>query len=665
MNQALQNQELVRLEILRAFKKHLVQDGGNVSPFSSDLVIRYHTKVDDWDIPDIHKDVRDVIEQSISDIRKGQPSQVVILAGNPGMGKSHIINFFRSRELADRLGYVLVGNSNHWKVEEFEECLLDWMLTALVFPSPNNRHILLDKIEDVAFGALNQILQQPGQIRQYRAKGAYGLWRRFWTKLFGSEQARMLQWASERDHRAFQLLDFAKFSGFVCNQYLHDSSNPFHRYALRVLLHYLFEEDRETVLHWLRNKKVSGHFVKKLSAEDEVDRKYKVADIIKILISLFASDVARSLSSGSRHSSDDRLFFFAFDQMEGRQELFESDDDWMEFFAHLSELYNALPNVFILFTMTVNQRNKLHSKMEGQFRDRIKRDQRFLLHEVKNEDILRLYQKRLQYWLGNDLNDIREQLDSPGFSYLPFTQEELLGISRTKTLREALTDFDREFRNKLKEVIAGPYYDYLVARNDYETEENETNSVWDYTEDHLDMVQEFLTQAGQTVARSVNLELAGVHLKEKEGQLPALFLDFRDPKDIGRWVRVFLVRLPFRYNQWIDGCAQWVKHKYTDRYFLWLVRPKLIDASLETLRENQTFPRELPIPWHTSLRALLDVIQKKDEYSDEQWQEAEKLFLDQCKGTYLEEMFQQVSRAMGNLQEEPMPETEPQVLEDV
>src|SRR5437899_1244395 len=104
-----QTEELTRLEILQAFKKHLSRkEEVNVSPFTEDRVIRYDTPVDAYDIPDIHRKVRDLICETLRGIRHGQPSQVVILAGNPGMGKTHLINHFRSPEMAKELGYVLV-----------------------------------------------------------------------------------------------------------------------------------------------------------------------------------------------------------------------------------------------------------------------------------------------------------------------------------------------------------------------------------------------------------------------------------------------------------------------------------------------------------------------------------------------------------------------------
>src|SRR5262245_51860700 len=133
-----ENVQLARLETLRAYKERLVRPGGvNLSPFAPDRVIRYDSNVQDYDVPDIHRAVRDQITKTVAEIHQGHPSKVVILAGDPGMGKSHLINHFRDPKRADELGYVLVCNSNHWKVGEFEARLLDWTIEALVRPSPN------------------------------------------------------------------------------------------------------------------------------------------------------------------------------------------------------------------------------------------------------------------------------------------------------------------------------------------------------------------------------------------------------------------------------------------------------------------------------------------------------------------------------------------------
>jgi hypothetical protein len=96
--------ELNRLELLQTYKERLVKGGDvNLSPFVLDRMIRYDSDVRRYDVPDIHREVRDRIAKIIHRIHQGHDSQVVILAGDPGMGKSHLISHFRSPEQAEEL----------------------------------------------------------------------------------------------------------------------------------------------------------------------------------------------------------------------------------------------------------------------------------------------------------------------------------------------------------------------------------------------------------------------------------------------------------------------------------------------------------------------------------------------------------------------------------
>jgi hypothetical protein len=654
--------ELVKLDLLRGYKQHFGRGGDlNVSPFDEDRVVRYHTAVGQQDIPEIHAGVRAAVRQVIEAVHQGQPSQVVILAGPPGMGKSHLINYFRTPERAAELGYVLVCNSNHWKVEEFEECLLDWVLEALVRPSPNKPHLLLEKVEDVAFQALSRILAHPGQVTRYKRKGATRLFERLRAAVFGNDHARFVQFAQRRDPRVFRRLDFFKFSGYVCDLFLPEPGNPFHRYVLRVLLHYLFEEDREKVLHWLRCKPVEGHFLKSLGAQDQIDRAYKVIDTLKVLISLFTPEVTRNLSSEPGQSGQDKVFFFAFDQMEGRQELFEDKADWFKFFAQLSELYNALPNVFILFTMTLGLRNELYGKMETQFQQRIRRDQKFVLHEIPPDEILMLYRSRVCNWLGDGNRQLWEQTEPAALRYLPLTQEEVIGLGRMKTLRLMLEEFDKEFRQRMEGTVTrDPFYDYLVSRNELRREEEEAKP-FDYTEDHLAVVKQVFDGVGLSLAAGVGLTLGEVREVAPDDGLPALRIEFRAPEDGSRWVRVFLVRLPFYYNRWVQGCVRLLQGLQIARYFLWFIRPDKVDPGLEESKPPQTYARELPALAHTNLRAVVRTVARRNEYQVREWEAGEKQFLADVKACYLGELLEQAREAVSRLQgsTDPQPATAP------
>ena len=650
---ATQSEELTRLEILRAFKVHFAGDvrgqgRRNHTPFEEGRVVQYHTIVDDWDVPEIHHVVRDAIQDHLQAIHAGKRSQIVILAGEPGMGKSHLLNHFRAPSLAKELGYVLVCNSNHWKVSEFEECLLDWIVEAVVRPSPDEPHLLLEKIEDIAFQALGQILARPGQLKKYASHKNAGYLKRVWLKLVGNTHGRFQQALHKRDAGIFRWLDFNAFSGFVCNRFLLDSGNSFHRFVLRVLLRYLFPEDREKVLHWLRRKSVEAAFLHQIGALETIDRNYKVLDTIKILLSLFTPEVARTLSPVPDQGRG-LVFFFAFDQMEGRQELFDKEDDWFKFFAQLSELYNALPNVFILFTMTTGLRDKLYPKMERQFQQRIHRDQKFVLHGIDDAAILSLYRRRLGHWLGNaaELEEIRLQVQDPRFQYLPFTQKEILDGARNKTLREATDDLDRRFRNYLLEnvTLTDPRFEMLVILSELRTAEEKAHPFY-YTDRHLETVTQLLNQAGGFFAAAYGLAYSGMQAWPTTDGLPALRLEFRSLDHDKSWVRVFLARLPFHFNAKLEGCNNLLANLQKDRNYLWLLRPDKVNADWQEMRPGQVFARTLPLSTETSLQAILKLLEKRDQFKVDVWKQAEEVLLEEFKLTYLGELFHQAAEAL-------------------
>src|SRR5437660_195102 len=65
----------------------------------------------------------------------------------------------------------------------------------------------------------------------------------------------------------------------------------------------------------------------------------------------------------------------------------------------------------------------------------------------------------------------------------------LLDLSRQKTLREMLDEFDRQFRKALMGVTAtDPLYEFLVARNEFRQEE-EGVKPFDYSGNHLHEVK--------------------------------------------------------------------------------------------------------------------------------------------------------------------------------
>jgi hypothetical protein len=641
-----EDRELLRLEVLHEYKKLFDCDGPrNVSPFEEDQVVRYGTDVGGCDVPEIHGEVRTKILRTLADIQAGKGSKVVILCGEPGMGKSHILNCFRDPRRADELGYVLVGNSNHWKAAEFEECLLDWMLAALVHPSPDGPHLLLNQIEAVAFQALAQVQAQPGRLTEYLPSGPASFLKRIWRKLGQVEVQDVQSLAERRNPKVFRKLDFDRFSGFVCDRFLHTPGNVFHRYVLRVLLRYLFVEDREWILNWLRRRPVRDYFLKRLGAAEEIDRNYKVIDTIKILMSLFSPEVGAGLTAPDGPNHRSRVFFFVFDQVEGRQELFDSEQDWFKFFAQLAELYNALPNVFILFTMTLGMRTILYPKMEVQFKDRIRHDPSFVLQRLENREVLALYRRRVAGWIGEGRKDLSDKITLAGYPYLPFEPGLVLEMAEQQTLRNMLVVFDEQFRKRMVEHRVKAALDHRVRLKELRGLESQADNEHQYPATHLLHVKELFERHGEFLTGAFGLRFNRAILCDQTAAPTLLELYFHAADDPSRWVRVFLSRLTPHFNRRAKACLDLLFHRHRNKNLLWLVRARSFELEVPEHLSRQVFTSFPLADVHTNLLAFLRMLERKADYPAPEWAEFQQVMLAELTRTYLGKLLTEVRRA--------------------
>jgi len=659
LNGQTSHDELTRLEILRVFKKRFAGELVNDSPFA-ERIVKFADSVEDWDVPEIHHNVRLAIETIIKEIQAGQASKIVILAGDAGMGKSHLLNYFCSPRREQELGYVLIGNSNQWKVEEFEAYLLDSILDALLKPSPQQPHLLLDKIQSIAFEALRQILDRPGQLRRFVGRKDAGFWQRLWGRLFGSGAGRFQKAVVERNANIFRRLHFATFADYVIERFLPvHASKPFHRHVLKCLLLYIFPEEREKVIQWLRRQPVEQHFVSRLGIGEKIDKKYQVIDTIHILISLFSPEVSRMIHPQPPQSRG-LVFFFAFDQMEGREEaLFDLDSDWNTFFGKLSNLYNILPNVFFMFTMTLGLREKLYPKMEKQFQHRIQRDQKYVLREIQSDEILAIYRRRVARWLGDANAQTQSLLKDERFRYLPFRAEEVIEFGRPQapasvnqgtSLRDILERMDQRFRDYLdtKVVMDDPQFEYLVTLNELREKARSIDNAFNFTKDHLANTAQLMNRAGGMLSSLFDIRYSGMEeVAVADTSLRAIRLEFRHPIQEAEWVRVFVVRLASTYTKHVEGCIDLLFKLQTEKNFLWLVRPERIDATIESRRPGQIYVRVLPTDWECTLQAMLRLLDKREQFQEAVWKQAECVLGQEFRQTYLGEMFQDIAGKLG------------------
>jgi hypothetical protein len=655
---------LRRLTLLREFKLRMLRSGGeNHSPFA-DRIATSHGDSNRVDLNGLHRDVRDNIARQIEAVRTHQRSQVILLSGDAGTGKSHILRHFAQPTVAEEFGYIYVGGSNDWDVNEFQPCLLDWMITALTSPSPSADHPLLERIRAIGYRALGQLLENRTALKRCSAKRRGGWLRRLLGRRRASYET-IAKLTHERNPEVFALLDFTRFSEEVCTRFLAFPGNPVHRYAMRVLLTYLFPDTvqtgigtRERVLNWFRRKPDDGYWTKRLGVADDLTRRYAVADAIKLLIHLFSPELSARLSVKD-DKCEPRVFLFVFDQVEGRDELFETLDDWNHFFAHLSELYNTLPNVLVLFTMTLRLRNELHPKMERQFKDRIRNDERFVLRQPTLEQICALYRARVDGWLRGDADLQRQYRALPEADQcLPFSAERVSALGSGLSVRGALETIDPVFVDELRQLVIEPEYDFefIVAEQQSIREEL---AEWDYTVDHLDTVWELI----EPLIPDLALEYAGVRLMKIEEECPdglrVLRLEFENPSVAGSWVCVYLTRFGSHFNAHIPKCETLLYRRQERRYSVWMARPREMPSEACS-KPAQMFGRLITSETEARLWAAKHLLEKRADYEAKgTWAAAWRVIRNEIGRCYLGELFAHVRDRVNALNagvpDEPVP----------
>ena len=645
--------ELDRLSVLRDFKAKMPRADleANVTPFQ-DRVSTAAGGPSSGDLPDIHAAVRDHIRTTIEGVRDGRTrSQVVLVSGPAGVGKTHLLRSFASPEAVELSGHVFVGGSNSWSIREFQSQLLDWVIEALTAPSPSGEHALLDRIRAIGFRAAEHLLANPVSWKTCLARhrgGRLGRLRDYWSR---PPLERLKKLAADRDPQVFYHFDFATFSDYVCDRFLVDRSNLSHRFALRVLLIYLFADkvetgigSRERLLHWFRGRSDTAYFVRRLGASETLDRAYTRFDVIKLFAHLFSPAVSEQLTT-PEHASPPRVLLFTFDQAEGRDELFDSEADWKDFFAHLSELYNTLPNVVVLFTMTPVLRSRLHGLMERQFQDRIRMEPKFALELPSPEQMLALYRARLQHWLRDDptLQARYARLEDP---FLPLGREAILAAVASRAVRAAFAELDSAFRDRVSAIAVEAQLDYVFDRNERKNAETATTE-WAYTQDHVGTVRTLLEATKPVLEAAYRIELREMVDSEVTGPslgtTAVLRLVFA-PLGAGQTVTVHLARLGNYYKNHIGALIDnQLYGRLKARNFLWVVRAQPMSEATESVPGDyltQFLPGTCGVEVQSAFDSLIVVTGKRASYTAPGQVEAlDELIRQEVAKTYLGKLF--------------------------
>lgn len=469
--------ELLKLQVLEVYKRklagewvedaatgELVQQLGN-TPFDGLAVVRYESDVAPIDVPGIHEMPREQIKEALRRVQSDGKSEVLLIYGAPGVGKSHLIAWFDQPEGRPK-DVIVLRRPNTWSFEHFDSTLVDWLLETLLEPQDGNQRSLLE--EKLRFFGYSLMQRLDGERTLEQIVSSRTLPDRAREVLGRRPTFRQLR--ERHDDSCFGRLDFKAFANTFANTVV-VGENRFRKNAAKALLWYLLPEHREQVIQWMRGRLDPSAAVGVPFSADPVRTREQRLELVRILVGLFVADATqRILPSGAPKAptSQRRVFLLTLDQLETQKALATDESAWSNLFAQLATLYNDLPNLCVVLSMPTTLRTELYHRLERQFQDRV-RD--FELAEVAPEATARLYRRRVQHWLGDEAPEIQQKLDAIGKPYLPFeSRYDLLAAAQTdeqvgpRGVRDMLVALRRRFRARLDEVRLGPGYDYLAHK---------------------------------------------------------------------------------------------------------------------------------------------------------------------------------------------------------
>ena len=608
----------IRLKALRSLKSHY-QSADNISPFATDQTVRYGTppeKLQELHVDQIHGVVRERLFDALGEVRRTGQSHIAMLVGDPGVGKTHTLEWLRDPARAEKSKYVFVLESNHWELRDLERLLLDRMVEAIT-DSRRGESLLHQKMKYLGFRMLDDIVPDRYEVARLQVRQPIVARLRAWLQ---PKQHSLGALHERGDLDALRRLDRTELVNRFCLQFLAHSEEARHKRIVEQLFSYLLDEgQRDAIKRWLQ--------------DDSTTLDLRV-EMIRVLASLFAPPPGQALEEPGNPT---RVFVLAFDQLEARSAFMRDDHQgWLDFFGRLSELYNSLPNVLLLFTLPLHLSKALRGRMQAQFRDRVGNESRYQLELPTLEQVRLLYQHRLERWLGPAANELLPRLTEAEAPLLPFGGDDDLRSILVDdqgqrvgnvSIRRWLERLDAVFSARMAEAVVEPELDFLVALQDLrgrEPTELRSPEHRSYVEPHIKMLGTLLKTAPGALELGWGLKVqvdTPDHLDLARGA-SIVDLVFRPSQEgIGDWVRTHVVGLRARFTMFKDDVDRLLDTPEPDRVFAWCLRAGPIGwppGPKERLLTVEDFPPRD----QTVLHALSVLLERRASYASEEATEA-------------------------------------------
>lgn len=377
-----------------------------------------------YDVPDINRTASTRCQESIEAIQKGNQSRGLILHGEPGSGKTHLLQRLRLSTQKDPR---------------------TWFIYVPPFPGPGRfwRHLLECFFYDICQRSkLPDVLGKglPGEATKEEGPGQgpltqieEALTRHLMNKPLASTQELARWWVDicKKDHPGEALFRrLQRTFDYLTVQFRLDPD------VMKVLRHYLTWHQRSCAYAYLLGRDLPDDDLALLGVKQSLDEETRAREAVLTFCRLTGPIFT---------------IILAFDQIEGLQLTLEDLDGLRAFANNVVDLMGQCPNLLILSAVQTYFLDTLKKSMHVAYYDRIAQDES-ILTTLTRESAKRLIEFRLNN--QKEIVDLQQQ-DAKRGQLWPFTWEVIdqivppEGLPARDLIRRARHRFD-ELKKEIK-----------------------------------------------------------------------------------------------------------------------------------------------------------------------------------------------------------------------
>ncbi|OLS19276.1 MAG: hypothetical protein HeimC3_46420 [Candidatus Heimdallarchaeota archaeon LC_3] len=427
--------------------KHLLE---SANPFTN-IIVRSAWE----DFPDVESINGSCTQQVLSflnDIKENTISRVMLVGGQPGIGKTHFIS--RLRRISDKNNYLFVAIRPISDVTAIFNHIYREIFTSLRKKKEDQKYSPMKVlISSIISQSLIKALKKKGQSEPL------------------SKKIESLMEKLKKDHTIIlslighdnNAMEILQSLSNIAIEMVEEEYPEVDLTFLKVLFKALHPKLHSYALRWLQGDDLDDDILKKLKVKDSISNDDIAQRVLHSLLTL-----------------SDKPMLLCFDQLESIYDRFHDISIVVGFFDTIVRLCNETPNALILLmTQTVTWAEQMEPNIQKSAKDRIEHID--TLSVPSNEEMKELISQRLNHVWGTFPYQ-------PLYETYPFSEEYIKFISQSQgwNPRGVLRELSREFQYMLKNKEVK---EFKVSQEQISAPKIETKVVLP-TKDRLDLYLE-------------------------------------------------------------------------------------------------------------------------------------------------------------------------------